>query len=68
MCRCFPRPVGPCPWQRSAVIRSLPEGLELDDDPARVDLDEVHRFLSTEAYWALGRTPETVQRLVCKAD
>jgi hypothetical protein len=49
------------------VIRSLPEGFELDDDPARVDLDEVHRFLSTEAYWALGRTRETVERLVREA-
>jgi len=50
------------------VIRSLPEGFELDDDPARVDLGEVHRFLSTEAYWALGRTRETVERLVREAD
>jgi GNAT superfamily N-acetyltransferase len=49
------------------VIRSLPDGFELDDDPARVDLDEVHRFLSTEAYWALGRTRETVERLVREA-
>ena len=31
------------------MIRSLPDGFELDDDPARVDLDQVHRFLSTEA-------------------
>ena len=50
------------------MIRSLPEGFELDDDPARVDLGEVHRFLSTEAYWALGRTRETVERLVREAD
>jgi ribosomal protein S18 acetylase RimI-like enzyme len=49
------------------VIRSLPDGFELDDDPARVDLDEVHRFLPTEAYWALGRTRETVERLVREA-
>ena len=34
--------------------RSLPGGLELDDDPARVDLDEVHRYLSNESYWANG--------------
>ena len=27
-------------------------------DPARVDLDEVHRFLSEDSYWALGRTRE----------
>jgi len=63
----FPTPVGTPPWQGSAVIRSLPNGFELDDDPARVDLDEVHRFLSTEAYWALGRSRETVERLVREA-
>ena len=49
------------------MIRALPDGFELDDDPARVDLDEVHRFLSTEAYWALGRSRETVERLVGEA-
>jgi len=49
------------------VIRALPDGFELDDDPARVDIDELHRFLSTEAYWALGRPRETVERLVGEA-
>ena len=44
--------------------RSLPGGLELDDDPARVDLDEVHRYLSNESYWANGRSRETVERLI----
>ena len=63
----FPAPVGSFPWQGSAMIRALPDGFELDDDPARVDLDEVHRFLSTEAYWALGRSRETVERLVGEA-
>jgi len=46
------------------VIRELPGGFELDDDPARVDLDAVHRFLSEEAYWARGRPRETVDLLV----
>jgi GNAT superfamily N-acetyltransferase len=49
------------------VIRALPDGFELDDDPARVDVDELHRFLSNEAYWALGRPRETVERLVREA-
>lgn len=44
--------------------RQLDAGFELDDDRARVDIDEVHRFLSTEAYWAIGRPRETVERLV----
>ena len=29
---------------------------ELDDDPARVDVDAVWDFLSTEAYWGKSRT------------
>jgi len=49
------------------VRRELPGGFELDDDRDRVDVAELHRFLSTEAYWALGRTPETVERLVREA-
>jgi GNAT superfamily N-acetyltransferase len=43
--------------------RSADGGYELDDDPARVDVDAVHAFL-TESYWAEGRSRETVERLV----
>ena len=42
----------------------LPGGLELDDDPARIDREEVHRFLSEESYWARGRAREVVERLL----
>jgi GNAT superfamily N-acetyltransferase len=47
--------------------RELPEGLELDDDRARVDIDAVHRFLSEEAYWVRGRSRETIERLVVES-
>lgn len=47
--------------------RELAPGFEVDDDPARIDVDEVHRFLSTESYWAKGRPRETVDRLVREA-
>lgn len=47
--------------------RKLPGGFELDDDPARVDVDAVHRYLSEESYWARGRPRETVERLVREA-
>ncbi|MGI8605949.1 MAG: GNAT family N-acetyltransferase [Gaiellaceae bacterium] len=47
--------------------RGLPGGYELDDDPARVDVAEVHRFLSEESYWAKGRPPEVVERVVHEA-
>jgi ribosomal protein S18 acetylase RimI-like enzyme len=49
------------------VKRDLGEGLELDDDPARVDLAEVHRFLSEHSYWAHGRAREVQERLVREA-
>lgn len=34
---------------------TLPEGYEFSADTARVDIDRVHHWLSTDAYWALGR-------------
>ena len=42
--------------------RALGPGIELDDDPARVDVEAVHRFLSEESYWARGRGRERVER------
>jgi GNAT superfamily N-acetyltransferase len=44
--------------------RVVAGGLEIDDDRARVDVDAVHRYLSEEAYWVMGRTRETIERLV----
>lgn len=44
--------------------RVIGDGVELDDDRDRVDLDSVFRFLSEEAYWVLGRSRETIERLV----
>ncbi|HEY2949260.1 MAG TPA: GNAT family N-acetyltransferase [Micromonosporaceae bacterium] len=38
------------------------DGYEISIDPARLDLDLVHRWLSTDAYWALGRPHEVVVR------
>jgi GNAT superfamily N-acetyltransferase len=49
------------------VIRDLGDGLQLDDDRSRIDVGEVHRFLSEDAYWAIGRPRETVERLVDEA-
>jgi GNAT superfamily N-acetyltransferase len=45
------------------VKRDLGDGFELDDDPARVDREAVHRFL-TESYWAEGRTREVQDALI----
>ncbi|MCP2323765.1 GNAT superfamily N-acetyltransferase [Hamadaea flava] len=33
-------------------------GYEVDDDPARIDVDTAYAFLSTEAYWGRWRTRE----------
>ena len=44
--------------------RDLGDGFELDDDKARVDLVEVHRFLCDESYWAAGRPFDVQKRLV----
>ena len=47
--------------------RSPGDGFELDDDKDRIDITEVHRFLSEESYWAKGRPFEVQARLVAEA-
>jgi GNAT superfamily N-acetyltransferase len=47
--------------------RELSDGLELDDDKARIDRAEVHRWLSEVSYWATGRPRETQNRLIDEA-
>ena len=44
--------------------RVLEDGFELDDDPARIDVEAVYEFLSNHAYWAEGRSRETIVRLI----
>jgi len=46
------------------MLRALADGYELDDDRARIDVDAVHAFISTESYWGLGRRREIVARAV----
>jgi len=40
------------------------DGYECDDDATRLDLDLIHGWLSEDAYWALGRSRETVERSI----
>jgi GNAT superfamily N-acetyltransferase len=40
------------------------DGYELSSDRARVDLPRVHRWLSTDAYWAMGRSEERMRAAV----
>ncbi len=44
--------------------RALGDGIELDDDPARIDLDAVHAYISGESYWGRGRERALVGRSV----
>jgi GNAT superfamily N-acetyltransferase len=46
--------------------RTLGDGVELDDDPSRIDRAAVHRYLSEVSYWARGR-PRDVQDAVIDA-
>ncbi|MER5719164.1 GNAT family N-acetyltransferase [Streptomyces sp. NPDC002132] len=43
---------------------ALAAGYELSTDPDRVDAERVHRWLSTDAYWALGREREKQDRAI----
>jgi GNAT superfamily N-acetyltransferase len=40
------------------------DGYEIDTAPERLDLELLHRWLSTDAYWARGRSAEVVARSV----
>ncbi|MFI6464968.1 GNAT family N-acetyltransferase [Streptomyces sp. NPDC050528] len=48
-------------------IPSLPDGYEFSADPARVDIDRTYRWLSTDAYWAMGRPREKHERAVASS-
>jgi GNAT superfamily N-acetyltransferase len=43
--------------------RDLGDGYELDDDPARIDREAVHVYV-TRSYWAEGRSRETQDALL----
>jgi GNAT superfamily N-acetyltransferase len=49
------------------VKRELGNGYELDDDPARVDVAAVHRYIAGESYWAPGRAYDVQERLIREA-
>jgi len=38
--------------------------LTVSTDPTLLDVDTVHRWLSTDAYWAIGRPRELVERAI----
>ncbi|HYJ74692.1 MAG TPA: GNAT family N-acetyltransferase [Kineosporiaceae bacterium] len=44
------------------------DGYVLTTDKDRVDVDTVHRWLSEDAYWALGRPREVVEATIRSCD
>ncbi|MEP7224765.1 MAG: GNAT family N-acetyltransferase [Actinomycetota bacterium] len=44
--------------------RELEGGYVLDDDPARIDHEAVHRYLREESYWARGRSRAVQDELI----
>jgi len=49
------------------VKKQLKEGYELDDDPARIDRDVVHRFISEVSYWGFRRERPVMDGLIDRA-
>lgn len=43
---------------------TLPAGYEMSTEAARLDAARVHQWLSTDAYWAMGRSREKQDRAI----
>lgn len=43
---------------------TLPDGYEISTDPSRLDAALIHRWLSQDAYWALGRSRAKQDRAI----
>ena len=50
------------------VLTARHDGFLLSDDPDRLDVNLVHRWLSTDAYWALGRTHDQVRATIAGSE
>lgn len=47
-----------------SMIARRDDQYEIDTDPERLDVDRLHRWLSTDAYWARGRSRATVEQAI----
>ncbi|MBE8475335.1 GNAT family N-acetyltransferase [Streptomyces justiciae] len=45
-------------------MSDLATGYQISTDPDRIDAERVHRWLSEDAYWALGRSREKQDRAI----
>ncbi|MEV4351798.1 GNAT family N-acetyltransferase [Actinoplanes sp. NPDC049596] len=50
------------------LLERRDDGYELSSEPERIDLPLVHRWLSTDAYWAMGRPIEEVRTAFAGSD
>lgn len=48
----------------NALVARRADGYQITTDPATIDRELVHRWLSTDSYWAEGRSRETVERAI----
>jgi hypothetical protein len=46
------------------MVEFTKENYTISTDRSRLDLQAIHHFLSTQAYWAINRSYETVQTSV----
>ncbi|HWG26922.1 GNAT family N-acetyltransferase [Actinospica sp.] len=46
------------------MIARRADGYEISDDNDRLEIELIHDWLSTDAFWALGRSLETVRRSI----
>ncbi len=49
------------------VLARRDDGLEIDDDPARIDLETTRHLVVDEGYWARQRSAETVAASVAQS-
>lgn len=50
------------------MLKDRRDGLLLTDDPALLDRDLIHRWISTDTYWAAGRDRDTMDRAVAGSE
>ena len=51
----------------SDELLAAPAGYEISTDPARLDAELVHRWLSLDAYWALGRSRDKQDQAIASS-
>ncbi|MEV8504344.1 hypothetical protein AB0368_05860 [Actinoplanes sp. NPDC051475] len=50
------------------MLKDRRDGFLLTDDPALLDHGLVHRWISTDTYWAAGRNRDTMDRAIAGSE